>query len=329
MILKKGSRGDYVICLQNGLTLMCIDPNGHDGIFGAGTENAVIRFQKKFGLDADGIVGQATWEKLKDQIRPIQSALTNHNYKIAVDGVAGRRTIDAVKDMQKKHGLNVDGMVGGATWKILRATSGSHSGGIGTLEIANKIGLFKYLIVHCNNYDIESPVYTIHPNVTATGKISLAHTIGNSDMSIDLSNRRFSSGSVYSGNFSADFNKDIISQKNIKSALDSIGVKLADLQGGTLRAKLVGPCYSPNNFVVLLEYSTSVGNITVYQTLKIHYTNFTNNTPQYSSNTSVRTAGVIIIGAVVGAACIALAPAATAEILTAIATLASRYNLAY
>ncbi|WP_053069994.1 peptidoglycan-binding domain-containing protein [Clostridium sp. K25] len=206
MILKRGSKGDYVTCLQNGLTLMCIDPNGHDGIFGAGTEKAVIKFQKRFGLNADGIVESGTWEKLKSQIRPIQSALNDHNYKIAVDGVAGGRTIDAVKHFQNNH-------------------------------------------------------------------------------------------------------------------------KLTALQGGTLRAKLVGPCYSPNNFVVLLEYSTSVGNIPVYQTLTLHYTNFRNKTPQYSSNTSVRTAGIILIGALVFGACIALAPAA-AEIGTAIVTFASRYNLA-
>src|SRR3712207_111619 len=65
MILKRGSRDDYVICLQNGLTLMCIDPGDHDGIFGENTENAVIEFQKRFGLNADGIVGPDTWNKLK------------------------------------------------------------------------------------------------------------------------------------------------------------------------------------------------------------------------------------------------------------------------
>ncbi|OOB76699.1 hypothetical protein AXF41_10935 [Clostridium haemolyticum] len=327
MILKRGSKGDYVTCLQNGLTLMCIDPNGHDGIFGIGTENAVRKFQSRFGLDVDGIVGPGTWEKLKSQIKPIQSALNDHNYNIAVDGVAGGRTIDAVKHLQENHHLDDDGMVGKNTWRILRTTSGSHSGGTGSLVLANKIGLFKYVLVHCTNYDIESPAYTLHPNVKATGKISLVQTIGYPDMSIDLSHRKFSSAAVSSGNFSADFNKNIISKNNIKLALDNIGIKLADLKGGTLKAKLVGPCYSPDNFVVMLEYSTVMGDLTLYQTLTLHYTNFRNKTPQYSSNTSVRTAGIILIGALVFGACIALAPAA-AEIGTAIVTFASRYNLA-
>ncbi|ACT33623.1 hypothetical protein FDJ70_10665 [Clostridium botulinum] len=206
MLLKKGMQNNSITYIQYGLRITCINPGNVDGIFGENTYIGVKKLQQRFGLDVDGIVGPGTWEKLKSQIKPIQSALNNHNYNIAVDGVAGGRTIDAVKHFQNNH-------------------------------------------------------------------------------------------------------------------------KLTALQGGTLRAKLVGPCYSPNNFVVLLEYSTSVGNIPVYQTLTLHYTNFRNKTPQYSSNTSVRTAGIILIGALVFGACIALAPAA-AEIGTAIVTFASRYNLA-
>jgi peptidoglycan hydrolase-like protein with peptidoglycan-binding domain len=35
-----------------------------DGKFGAATRNAVIAFQRQFGLDADGIVGRLTWEQI-------------------------------------------------------------------------------------------------------------------------------------------------------------------------------------------------------------------------------------------------------------------------
>src|SRR5699024_223315 len=35
-----------------------------DGNFGAGTERAVIAFQKSAGLTADGIVGRLTWDAL-------------------------------------------------------------------------------------------------------------------------------------------------------------------------------------------------------------------------------------------------------------------------
>jgi peptidoglycan hydrolase-like protein with peptidoglycan-binding domain len=35
-----------------------------DGIFGKRTKNAVIAFQKQFGLSADGIIGPATWKRI-------------------------------------------------------------------------------------------------------------------------------------------------------------------------------------------------------------------------------------------------------------------------
>lgn len=40
-----------------------------DGKFGAGTKNAVKRFQRKNGLRADGVVGQKTWSLLKRHSR--------------------------------------------------------------------------------------------------------------------------------------------------------------------------------------------------------------------------------------------------------------------
>lgn len=58
MLLKKGSSGDDVKKLQTKLGLNV------DGIFGAGTENAVKDFQSKNGLTSDGIVGDTTWQKL-------------------------------------------------------------------------------------------------------------------------------------------------------------------------------------------------------------------------------------------------------------------------
>jgi len=56
--IKRGSRGDYVKKLQTALAVTV------DGAFGPATEAAVIAFQKKVGLPADGIVGPYTWEAL-------------------------------------------------------------------------------------------------------------------------------------------------------------------------------------------------------------------------------------------------------------------------
>jgi peptidoglycan hydrolase-like protein with peptidoglycan-binding domain len=37
---------------------------GADGDFGTATEAAVLAFQRRNGLEADGIVGNDTWQKL-------------------------------------------------------------------------------------------------------------------------------------------------------------------------------------------------------------------------------------------------------------------------
>jgi len=58
--LRQGDKGEAVKDLQ---TLLGI---GADGDFGPGTKAAVIAFQRKKGLLADGIVGRGTWAALGD-----------------------------------------------------------------------------------------------------------------------------------------------------------------------------------------------------------------------------------------------------------------------
>jgi hypothetical protein len=60
--LKMGSRGDEVKQLQQVLKYEELFPQNatQDGIFGAITHSSVVKFQKKHGLGADGIVGKIT-----------------------------------------------------------------------------------------------------------------------------------------------------------------------------------------------------------------------------------------------------------------------------
>ena len=60
-VLKRGSRGDYVLAWQKMLNLNGYYCGLEDGIFGINTENAVKQWQLSHGLDADGIIGKATW----------------------------------------------------------------------------------------------------------------------------------------------------------------------------------------------------------------------------------------------------------------------------
>ena len=64
-ILRLGARGSEVTKLQRRLQrLGFLNEGDVDGNFGAATEAAVIALQKRYGLDADGVVGGGTWEIL-------------------------------------------------------------------------------------------------------------------------------------------------------------------------------------------------------------------------------------------------------------------------
>lgn len=66
--LKRGSVSNYVCIAQDDLNTLGFRTNGLDGIFGAGTQNAVINYQKSKGLTADGIVGCNTWRSLQEAV---------------------------------------------------------------------------------------------------------------------------------------------------------------------------------------------------------------------------------------------------------------------
>ena len=62
--LKQGSRGDLVKTVQQKLIRWGYLKGTADGIFGAKTKAAVIAFQKKNGLTADGVIGTRTAQAL-------------------------------------------------------------------------------------------------------------------------------------------------------------------------------------------------------------------------------------------------------------------------
>ena len=129
MLLQLGDIGDNVKYLQYGLHILCCSPNGFDGKFGDGTLTSVKKFQSKYGLVSDGIVGDYTWNRLKDEITSIQYQLNNKGFNVGTaDGIAGTATYNGVISFQNKNGLTADGQVGPATWDILFDTiSGGNS----------------------------------------------------------------------------------------------------------------------------------------------------------------------------------------------------------
>lgn len=133
-----------------------------NGYFDAATRAAVTQFQRIFNLTPDGIVGKATWYKIKQiynavkkvselysegitiseverifskvlrrgdrgsQVKSIQYYLAFIGFfndrlpEIAVDGIFGPATEDAVRQFQREYGLTVDGIVGRNTWYRLQ-----------------------------------------------------------------------------------------------------------------------------------------------------------------------------------------------------------------
>ncbi len=161
-VLKKGDSGDYAKILQYYLRFVAsfydtVPYIASDGIFGEQTENAVIQFQKRFGLTPDGIVGRGTWNTLYDvylslidnveveqsevppfsgreladgstgeQVRQLQewinmiAARDSSVPAVAVDGIYGEDTQAAVTLLQRRYGLTAaPGVTGPLTWQAI------------------------------------------------------------------------------------------------------------------------------------------------------------------------------------------------------------------
>lgn len=96
-MLKEGSKGDMIEKLQGALKTAGVDPGTADGLFGAKTKAAVEAFQKKAGLDSDGIVGPNT-------VKALKQAAMDAAKKAAADKMGGADAKGAVGDIMGKVG---------------------------------------------------------------------------------------------------------------------------------------------------------------------------------------------------------------------------------
>lgn len=162
--VRQGDRGLNVVIVQYYLSVASeyvptVSQVALDGVFGSGTRQQVINFQRYYNLTPDGVVGPATWEKMyrlflsvRDGVdnptqTPPQSAVypgtalrlgsTGANVSrvqnwlndisrvytqiptLNVDGRYGPATQSAVIVFQQINRLSADGVVGRQTWNRL------------------------------------------------------------------------------------------------------------------------------------------------------------------------------------------------------------------
>ena len=154
-VLQKGSSGDQVEALQSALIELGFLSGKPDGKFGAGTEKAVIAFQKKNGYPETGIVdanlqafiysgkpknAKGTATKIKtlspvsgvtmklgntgDNVRKLQERLAELGYVVTPSGTYDGATKVAVLNFQKKNNLpKKDGVAYAETQAAIYADS--------------------------------------------------------------------------------------------------------------------------------------------------------------------------------------------------------------
>ncbi|MBP9989416.1 MAG: peptidoglycan-binding protein [Ruminococcus sp.] len=162
-VLKRGDRGEGVRIIQYYLAFLgFFNPKlpqiSVDGVFGKETFDAVLTFQRLYGLTVDGIVGRSTWNMIQDaydstfnslpdqykryssliypgyyittgstgraveQVQKFINAIARTNPSIpsvTVDGSYGAATQNSVRKFQSLNGLTPTGQVGAITWNLL------------------------------------------------------------------------------------------------------------------------------------------------------------------------------------------------------------------
>ena len=161
--LKFGDRGKDVKVVQYYINIIA-ENYGYlpliaiDGVYGNDTVRAVKIFQRENGLQVDGIVGKATWDKMYNTVSAVNK-IGNSDYKVETElaypgtpirfgdsgtdvqyiqsrlnfigkvfnstipvletGYFGEDTLNSVKRFQQLYGLDADGVVGKDTWNEL------------------------------------------------------------------------------------------------------------------------------------------------------------------------------------------------------------------
>ncbi|MBW4425902.1 MAG: peptidoglycan-binding protein [Nostoc desertorum CM1-VF14] len=143
--LSQGKTGAAVTRLQQRLRQLGYLNTNATGNFGPMTRDAVIAFQRRYRISANGVVNQQTWNALlgysptsarsslsTQQVKELQARLRQLGFfNINPTGNIGPLTRDAVIAFQRNYGLPVDGI---ANAQVLEALRRASTDGYGTQQ---------------------------------------------------------------------------------------------------------------------------------------------------------------------------------------------------
>lgn len=274
--LKLGSEGAQVKILQNRLIVLGYLSGTADGTFAETTEAAVVAFQKRNSIYADGIAGPTTLTKLYsssakkassvvanigslkqgmkgDGVRALQQRLKDIGYYSgSVDGDFGAGTQAAVVAFQTANGLTPDGVAGKATLNLLY--SGTGTGGSSSGASADSYGT----------------------TASTNGYKTIASNNGSSSANITALQSALSSTGYYSGTLDGSFGSVTIDA--VKNYQTAKGLRVTGMAGPTTQRLLYGGTSESGSYSKLQTGSsgTAVKNLqyTLYE-LKYYDGNIT------------------------------------------------------
>ncbi|MBR2925579.1 MAG: peptidoglycan-binding protein [Clostridia bacterium] len=244
--LDLGDTGSQVKIMQNRLIVLGYLTGTANGNFEATTEAAVIAFQKRNGLGADGVAGPGTLTKLYSSsakkadsvvanlgsltegsqgaaVRALQKNLKTLGYYTgSVDGDYGAGTVAAVTAFQAANGLTADGIAGNGTQNaILIALNGGSGSGAGTSS---------------GNNGSSSPV-TYGSTATSNGYTTISASNGSS-ANVSAVQSALSAKGYYSGSLDGDFGSG--TQSAVESFQRAQGLRVTGMAGPTTQRLLFG-----------------------------------------------------------------------------------------
>ena len=252
--LKLGSSGEQVKILQNRLIVLGYMSGTADGDFAETTEAAVVAFQKRNSIYADGVAGPTTLTKLYSTsakkassvvanlgslklgmngsgVRALQQRLKDLGYYAgSVDGDYGAGTQQAVTAFQTANGLTADGVAGKATLNALYGSTGT--GGTGTGTDPDKYG----------------------ETVTTNGYSTISGSTSSSTANVTALQSALSSTGYYSGTLDGSYGS--VTVEAVKSFQTAKGLRATGVAGPSTQRLLYGGTSESGTYAKLTVGST-------------------------------------------------------------------------